>query len=174
MSDPQMPDLGELLKQAQEMQQQLVAAQSAVAEQEIEGVAGGGAVRIVATGGMEFVSVHIAPEALEHIVFTLQPSLTLIDSPFPVFTVWFANQFENAPPVSQSVGRECGMVRIRTDRVEVARLAPDLFSFLSALAAGAALGEAMTKANVDERRLTEILAFAFNSSLVCSSAPTGK
>ena len=65
MSDvPEMPDLGALLKQAQEMQQQLVEAQSAVAEQEIEGVAGGGAVRIVATGGLEFVSVHIAPEAL--------------------------------------------------------------------------------------------------------------
>jgi hypothetical protein len=64
VSDNQMPDLGELLKQAQEMQQQLVAAKSAVAEQEVAGVAGGGAVRIVATGGMEFVSVHIAPEAL--------------------------------------------------------------------------------------------------------------
>lgn len=65
MSDAQMPDLGDLLKQAQEMQQQLVAAQSAVAEQEVEGVAGGGAVRIVATGGLEFVSVHVAPEVLE-------------------------------------------------------------------------------------------------------------
>jgi DNA-binding YbaB/EbfC family protein len=63
--DSQMPDLGELLKQAQAMQQQLVEAQSAVAEQEIEGAAGGGAVRIVATGGLEFKSVHIAPEALE-------------------------------------------------------------------------------------------------------------
>ena len=66
MSDtPQMPDLGELLKQAQEMQQQLVEAQSAVAEQEVVGDAGGGAVRIVATGGLEFVSVEIAPEVLE-------------------------------------------------------------------------------------------------------------
>ena len=64
MSDPQMPDLNQLLQQAQEMQQQLVDAQSAVAEQEVEGVSGGGAVRIVATGGMEFVSVEIAPEAL--------------------------------------------------------------------------------------------------------------
>jgi hypothetical protein len=115
----------------------------------------------------------IAPEALEHIVLALQPSLTLIDSPFPVFSVWFANQVENAPPVSQSIGQEVGMVRIRTDRVEVARLAPDLFCFLSALAAGATLGQAMTAANADERRLTEMLAFLFNSSLVSSIAPTG-
>lgn len=113
----------------------------------------------------------IAPEALEHIVFTLQPSLALVDSPFPVFSVWFANQVDNAPPVSQSVGNECGMVRIRADRVEIARLAPDLFSFLSALAAKQTLGEAMTAANADERRLTEILAFVFASSLVSSIAP---
>jgi DNA-binding YbaB/EbfC family protein len=65
MSDtPQMPDLGELLKQAQAMQAQLVEAQSAVAEQEVEGASGGGAVRIVATGGLEFLSVHIDPKAL--------------------------------------------------------------------------------------------------------------
>lgn len=65
MSDaPQMPDMGELLKQAQAMQQQLVEAQEAIAEQQVEGESGGGVVRIVATGGMEFVSVHIDPEAL--------------------------------------------------------------------------------------------------------------
>jgi hypothetical protein len=115
----------------------------------------------------------IAPEALEHVVFTLQPSLTLIASPFPVFSVWFANQADTAPPVDQSLGDERGMVRIRADRVEVARLAPDLFSFLSALTTGATLGEAMTAANADERRLTEMLAFVFNSSLVSSIAPAG-
>lgn len=66
MSDntPQMPDMGELLKQAQAMQQQLVEAQSAIAEQEVEGESGGGVVRIVATGGMEFVAVHIDPDVL--------------------------------------------------------------------------------------------------------------
>ena len=66
MSDesPQMPDLGNLLQQAQAMQQQLVEAQAAVAEQEVEGVSGGGAVRIIATGGLEFVSVRIEPAAL--------------------------------------------------------------------------------------------------------------
>jgi DNA-binding YbaB/EbfC family protein len=59
-----MPDMGELLKQAQAMQQQLVEAQSAIAEQEVEGESGGGVVRITATGGMEFVSVRIDPEVL--------------------------------------------------------------------------------------------------------------
>ncbi len=58
------PDLSELFRQAQAMQEQLVQAQEAVADQEIEGVAGGGVVRIVATGGLEFRSVHIDPAAL--------------------------------------------------------------------------------------------------------------
>ena len=67
MSDaelPQMPDLGQLLQQAQAMQQQLVEAQEAIAEQEVEGESGGGVVRISATGGGEFVSVHIDASVL--------------------------------------------------------------------------------------------------------------
>ena len=59
------PDLGALLQQAQEMQQQLMAAQAEAAEMEHEGVAGGGAVRVTVTGGMEFRSVKIRPDAVD-------------------------------------------------------------------------------------------------------------
>jgi len=59
------PDFGKLLQQAQEMQQQLVAAQAQAAEEEVEGQAGGGAVKVRVTGGMEFRSVRIAPEAVD-------------------------------------------------------------------------------------------------------------
>ena len=54
---PGMPDLGGLLDQFQQMQ----AAQAAT----YEGQSGGGAVRIVATGGMEFESVTISPAAVD-------------------------------------------------------------------------------------------------------------
>jgi nucleoid-associated protein EbfC len=64
MSD-QGPDLGSLLQQAQQMQQQLMEAQAAAAEQVHEGVAGGGAVHITVTGGMEFRSVTIRPDAVD-------------------------------------------------------------------------------------------------------------
>ena len=57
-------DFGALLEQAQAMQAQLAEAQEAVASQEVEGVAGGGVVRVVATGGYEFRSVHIDPTVL--------------------------------------------------------------------------------------------------------------
>jgi hypothetical protein len=114
-----------------------------------------------------------APEALENLRFTFQPSLRLLASTYPVFSVWLANQVENAPPVDQSVGAECGMVLARSAGVEVARLAPDLFSYLSALAAGTSLGEAMTRAALDGPRLTQVLGHAFADGLVTGVSPGG-
>ena len=61
----QGPDLGALLEQAQQMQQQLMDAQAAAAEQMHEGVSGGGAVHITVTGSMEFRSVSIRPDAVD-------------------------------------------------------------------------------------------------------------
>ena len=60
-----MPDLGGLLGQAQKMQQQMIEAQAAAAAALIEGQAGGGVVRIEATGGLEFRSVTIDPTAVD-------------------------------------------------------------------------------------------------------------
>ena len=59
------PDLGAILAQAQAMQEQLMAAQQEAAEQVVEGVAGGGVVRIRTTGGLDFQSVTIDPKAVD-------------------------------------------------------------------------------------------------------------
>jgi nucleoid-associated protein EbfC len=72
-SDPIRPDalggpgfdMGALLEQAMEMQQQLLEAQSAAAEAVVEGQSGGGAVTIRVTGGMQFESVTISPAAVD-------------------------------------------------------------------------------------------------------------
>lgn len=53
--------LGGLLEQAQ----QVMAAQAEAAEREVEGVAGGGVVRIRATGTGQVLGVSIAPEAVD-------------------------------------------------------------------------------------------------------------
>ena len=58
-------DLGELMKQAQAMQEQVMEAQAARAEQVVEGHAGGGLVKVTATGAMEFTAVHIDPKAVD-------------------------------------------------------------------------------------------------------------
>jgi DNA-binding YbaB/EbfC family protein len=66
-----LPDLGALtgtdspLAGLFEQAQQMAAAQAQAAEQEVEGVAGGGAVRIRATGAGHVVEVTIAPEAVD-------------------------------------------------------------------------------------------------------------
>ena len=58
-------DMSSLLGSAMELQEQMLAAQQEVANAEYEGQSGGGAVRIVVTGSMEFRSVTIAPEAVD-------------------------------------------------------------------------------------------------------------
>jgi DNA-binding YbaB/EbfC family protein len=52
-------DLGSLMKQAQAMQQKLQEAQARLAEQEVEGVAGGGLVRVTLRGTGEIARLHI-------------------------------------------------------------------------------------------------------------------
>ena len=113
------------------------------------------------------------PAQLERLVFTLQPSLSLVASDFPVFTVWAANQTENAPPVDQSLPGECGMARARIDVLEVRPLEPRLFSYLSALSAGAPLVDAIAAAGLDQAGLVNALGFVFTEGLVCSVQETG-
>jgi DNA-binding YbaB/EbfC family protein len=58
-------DMGALLEQAMGMQQQLMEAQAEAAEAVVEGRAGGGMVKVEVTGGMQFQSITIAPEAVD-------------------------------------------------------------------------------------------------------------
>ncbi|MGI8791893.1 MAG: YbaB/EbfC family nucleoid-associated protein [Acidimicrobiales bacterium] len=54
-----------LLEKAQNLQQQLMEAQQAAASQTVEGHAGGGVVKIEATGGLEFRNVIIDPSVID-------------------------------------------------------------------------------------------------------------
>lgn len=66
---PGLPDLdllgGEGLGGLLEQAQQMMAAQAEAAEREVEGVAGGGVVRIRATGTGQMLSVTISPEVVD-------------------------------------------------------------------------------------------------------------
>jgi hypothetical protein len=59
------PDMRQLMRQAQKMQEQMMAAQADLATQEFEGTAGGGAVKAVVSGAQELLSVEIAPEVID-------------------------------------------------------------------------------------------------------------
>ena len=62
---PPQPNMQQLMKQAQQMQQQLMAAQAELAETEVEGSAGGGMVSVKMTGSGELLSVTIDPKAVD-------------------------------------------------------------------------------------------------------------
>ena len=58
-------DLGGLLKQAQELQGRLAAAQEAIGERVVEGSAGGGMVTVRVSGKLELQAVHVDPFLFE-------------------------------------------------------------------------------------------------------------
>jgi DNA-binding YbaB/EbfC family protein len=55
----------QLMKQAQQMQQQLMAAQAELADATVEGSAGGGLVRATMSGQGELLSLSIDPSAVD-------------------------------------------------------------------------------------------------------------
>jgi nucleoid-associated protein EbfC len=59
------PNLQQLMKQAQMMQQQLADAQAELAEAEVTGTAGGGLVTVTMRGSGEVLSVKIDPKAVD-------------------------------------------------------------------------------------------------------------
>jgi nucleoid-associated protein EbfC len=59
------PNLQQLMKQAQKMQQQMAAAQAELAETELTGTAGGGLVTVTMTGAGEVTGVKIDSKAVD-------------------------------------------------------------------------------------------------------------
>jgi nucleoid-associated protein EbfC len=59
------PNLQQLMKQAQKMQQQLAEAQAELAEAEVTGTSGGGLVTVTISGSGEVKSVKIDPKAVD-------------------------------------------------------------------------------------------------------------
>ncbi|HEY6635470.1 MAG TPA: YbaB/EbfC family nucleoid-associated protein [Acidimicrobiia bacterium] len=55
----------QLMKQAQQMQEQLARTQAELAERRFEGSAGGGMVTAVVTGGPELIEIRISPDVVD-------------------------------------------------------------------------------------------------------------
>ncbi len=62
---PGMPDLSQLLMQAQQMQADMVRAQASLSETEVTGTAGGGAVTAVVNGAGDLLRVRIDPAVVD-------------------------------------------------------------------------------------------------------------
>ncbi|MBM7491431.1 DNA-binding YbaB/EbfC family protein [Micromonospora luteifusca] len=59
------PNMQQMLKQAQKMQQQIAAAQAELAEAELTGTAGGGLVTATVSGAGELKAIKIDPKAVD-------------------------------------------------------------------------------------------------------------
>jgi DNA-binding YbaB/EbfC family protein len=62
---PQPPNMQQLLKQAQKMQQDMMAAQEQLKDETVEASAGGGMVTVVVSGDLAVKSIRIDPDAID-------------------------------------------------------------------------------------------------------------
>lgn len=110
-------------------------------------------------------------EVQPQLVLELQPSLQLVTSPFPIWSVWQANQREEAAaPVDLAAGAEYCAVACSGDRVAVYRLDPADHRLLQHLCAGMSLADAtksvVTDPETQGRLLSQLLGWAFGEGLV--------
>lgn len=111
------------------------------------------------------------PDVLPDLALVLQPSLQLVASAFPIWSVWQANQHDDAAvPVDLAAGAEHCAVACSADRVAVYRLEAADHRLLQHLCAGSSLGDATEAAASDAeppgRSLVRLLGWAFGEGLV--------
>jgi nucleoid-associated protein EbfC len=58
-------NMGNLMKQAQKMQKDMAKVQEELQDKTVEATAGGGAIRVVASGKKEIVEINIKPEVVD-------------------------------------------------------------------------------------------------------------
>ena len=62
---PQPPNMQQMMRQVQKMQQDMLEAQEALKHEEVEASAGGGMVKVKVSGDLVVKSVEIAPDAID-------------------------------------------------------------------------------------------------------------
>jgi hypothetical protein len=85
----------------------------------------------------------VPPEQIGDLKFIVQPAHQLLESAFPIFTIWAMNQpnLDSVPEINFTHG-ECGFVS-RLDNIVIQRaLSIDTLTWLGALAEGKSLGAA--------------------------------
>jgi hypothetical protein len=116
--------------------------------------------------GLESLGRHGA-KVLPHLGLTLQPSLRMVASPFPIWSVWQANQHEDAAsPVDLDAGAEHCVVACVADRVAVYRLDQADHRLLQLLCEGMSLEAATATAGADAEALGRLLDWLFGEGLV--------
>jgi len=120
----------------------------------------------LAPAGLESLGRFDA-DALPHLALRLQPSLRLVAAPFPIWSVWQANQDdESASPVDIDAGAEHCVVACVADRVAVYRLDQADHRLVQHLCEGMSLAEATDAAAANPDALGPLLGWLFGEGLV--------
>jgi hypothetical protein len=122
--------------------------------------------------GLEVLAC-IPGELLENVELLFQPCLRLVRSSYTVWSVWQANQGDDAGiPVDLAAGGECCVVACSEERVAVYRLDATDFALLELLVQGSPLGHAVSTSAADAAVLQRLLAWAFGEQLVVGLSPS--
>lgn len=105
-------------------------------------------------------------DALTELRLMLQPSVRLVASAYPVWSVWQANQRDEAEPVDLEQGSEHCVIACIDDQPVVYRIDAVDFRVLERLASSETLGAALDAVGADAAALRRVLGWAFGESLV--------
>jgi len=115
----------------------------------------------------------IAPEHLDDARLRLQPSLRLVASRWPIWSVWQANQVAGAPPVDLTTGAEhCACVATNDAGVEVFRLDVEAYGLLVELGKDASFADAVARTETTPDVFAKVLEWAFARDLVVEVSPS--
>jgi hypothetical protein len=124
--------------------------------------------------GLEALAA-VPAEVLDQASVRLQPSVRLLVSPYPVASVWQANQRDgDGAPVDLAQGPEHCVSACDGDRVVVYRLPPIQHALLVELHAGQTFGAAIEAARATPEELSQVLGWAFAENLVVAVNPSGQ
>lgn len=105
-------------------------------------------------------------DALTELRLTLQPSVRLVASAYPVWSVWQANQHDDAEPIDLDAGGEHCVIACIDERPAVYRINEVDFRVIERLTRGETLGAALDAAGTDPAALGRVLGWAFAEDLV--------
>jgi hypothetical protein len=105
-------------------------------------------------------------DVLTELRLTLQPSLRVVASAYPVWSVWQANQHDDAAPIDLDQGGEHCVIACIDDRPVLYRIDAVDFRVIEQLARGETLGAALDAAGTDSAALGRALGWMFAENLV--------
>lgn len=109
----------------------------------------------------------VPPDELADVGLVLQPCLRVVQAAYPVWSVWRENQpGASGEPVDFSLGAQHVVVSCADEGPVLHSLPAEHCEFVTALAAGASLGDALDSSELEVEQLPGVLAWLFGEGLV--------